>query len=362
MSLVPKHIELLKPYKAGKSIDELKREKGLDKVIKLASNENPLGPSPLAIKNSINCLSNTNRYPDPFGFLLREKLANKFKLSINNVVIGSGSEGIMSAIMRTFLSTNDEIIASKNSFIGFRVLANASGIKTNWVDMKDYHYDLNAMANVLNTRTKIIYLANPDNPTGTYFSKKEFDTFMDKVPSRVLVILDEAYFEYAQEIINYPNSMDYRHDNVITLRTFSKAYGLSGYRLGYGFGHKNLIENLMKVKLPFEPSMPAQYAGIAAMDDIGHIKETLANNKYGYKSLTNSFNQLGINYIKSVTNFITILLSCERESVDLTNYMLDRGIILRHLGSFGISHAIRVTIGTKPENKIFIRELRKKVK
>ena len=210
----------------------------------------------------------------------------------------------------------------------------------------------------LSNKTKIIYLANPDNPTGTFFSKDDFDIFMDKVPSRVLVILDEAYFEYAQETIHYPNSMDYRHDNVITLRTFSKAYGLSGYRIGYGFGHKDLIDNLMKVKLPFEPSMPAQYAGIAAMDDTNHINNTIINNIEGYKFLSKNFKSLGIKYINSVTNFITILLDTKAESLDLTDYMLNKGVILRHLDSFGLPNAIRITIGTKSENEILVKYMK----
>ena len=327
MSLVPKYIERLKPYKAGKPIDELKREKGFKKIVKLASNENPIGPSPIAIKKSIESINFIHRYPDPTGYLLRSKLAVKFDLDVDNVIIGSGSEGIMSAIMRTFLHNNDEIVATKNSFIGFRVLADSSGYKTNWVDMKDYHYDLDSMLLAINNRTKIIYLANPDNPTGTYFSKKSFDRFMENVPARVLVILDEAYFEYAQEIINYPDSMDYRHDNVITLRTFSKAHGLSGLRIGYGFAHKELIKNLLKVKLPFEPSTPSQYAGIGALDDDSHINKTLINNKEGYEFLVENFNLLKINYIESVTNFITILFDSDSEAIDLCDYMLNKGII-----------------------------------
>ena len=175
MTLVPKHIKNLLPYKAGKPIEEVKRQLGLTKIIKLASNENPLGPSDLAIKAVKEILLDTHRYPDSNGYDLRNQLAQKFNLNIDNVIIGGGSEGIMSVIMRTFLSSVDEIIATKNSFIGFRVLANASGIKTNWVSMKDYHYDLESMAKEINNNTKVIYLANPDNPTGTYFNKNEFE-------------------------------------------------------------------------------------------------------------------------------------------------------------------------------------------
>ena len=319
MTLVPKHIKNLLPYKAGKPIEEVKRQLGLTKIVKLASNENPLGPSDVAIKAVKGILLDTHRYPDSNGYDLRTELAKKFNLNIDNVIIGGGSEGIMSVIMRTFLSSDDEIIATKNSFIGFRVLANASGIKTNWVSMKDYHYDLEGLVSQINNKTKIIYLANPDNPTGTYFNKIDFDNFMDLVPSRVLVILDEAYFEYAQHLDDFPDSMIYRYDNVITLRTFSKAYGLAGLRVGYGFGHKELIDSLMKVKLPFEPSSPGQLAAFASLDDSQFLSDTIKNNALGMKKLLNSLKDYTV--IPSVANFITIVFNNNNESV---NYNFDK--------------------------------------
>ena len=192
---------------------------------------------------------------------------------MNNVILGAGSEGIMSTIIRTFLMDNDEMISAKNSFIGFRVLANASGKKVHWIPMKNYRYNLKSMVKKINDQTKIIYIANPDNPMGTYITKKEFDAFYSDIPQRVLIILDEAYFEYAQSNKDYPDSMHYKYDNVITLRTFSKVYGLAGLRIGYGFSHEKLINNLMKVKEPFEPSSIAMEAGIAAMDDNEFLSE-----------------------------------------------------------------------------------------
>ena len=267
MSLVPKHIKDLKPYVSGKSLTEFKREFGDLSSIKLASNENSLGASPKAIKRVQDAISTTNRYPDSSGYELRLALSEKYNLNIDNVILGAGSEGIKSNIMRTFLSNKDEIISSKNSFIGFRVLADASGFTAKWAPMKDYHYDLEAIANIIDSNTKIIYLANPDNPTGTYFNKKDFDNFMSYVPNRVLIILDEAYYEYVLDVSDYPDSMLYRYDNVITLRTFSKVYGLAGFRVGYGFSHKDLIGNLMKVKLPFEPNVLAQEAALGALED-----------------------------------------------------------------------------------------------
>jgi len=359
MSLVPKYIKNLSPYIPGKRIEDIRLKNVTRKIIKLSSNENPIGPSPIAIKKVISFLSQTNRYPDSSGFRLRSELAKINNVNINNVILGCGSEGIMSTIIRTFLHDNDQLISSEDSFIGFRVLANASGKKIHWVKMNNYSYDLNAIVNKINSRTKIIYLANPDNPTGTYFSKATFDSFIKKIPERVLVILDEAYYEYAQHLQDYPDSMLYRYDNVITLRTFSKCYGLAGFRVGYGFAHENLISNLLKVKLPFEPSVPAQIAALAALSDQDHLEQTLNLNLNGMNSLLDNFKQLNIRTIPSVTNFITIIFDNEKIAKEFLEVMLQNGIILRGLKSFGLPHCVRVTIGNNDENRYFIKILKK---
>ena len=359
MSLVPKHIQKLSPYKPGMHIQTAKRDYGIEKIIKLASNENPLGPSPESLKKIKDTLNENHRYPDSYAFYLRKKLAAKFNVDIQNVILGSGSEGIMSTIMRTFLNKTDEIIGVKNSFIGFRVLANASGNLTRWVDMADYKYNLVKIAEAINDNTKIIYLANPDNPTGSYFDKSEFDQFMTKVPERVLVILDEAYFEYSSSLDDYPDSMKYRFDNVITLRTFSKCYGLAGLRIGYGFAHHNLIDNLMKVKLPFEPSIPAQEAAIAAMDDNNHLEKTIKINESEKTIIENNLKQMSVNFIKSSTNFITLIFESDFQALTFTKLMLQNGIIVRHLDSFGLAECVRVTVGTSEENKVYIKILQK---
>jgi histidinol-phosphate aminotransferase len=361
MSLVPKHIKDLMPYKAGKPIEEVQRELNLKHIVKLASNENPMGPSKKAINQIGKILNDTHRYPDANGFELRSKLAKKFKLSIDNVVIGGGSEGIMSVIMRTFLHNNDEIIAAENSFIGFRVLANASGFKVNWVPTNNYQHNLDAMVSKINNNTKVIYLANPDNPTGTYFSKIVFERFMKSVPSRVIILLDEAYFEYACHIEDYPDSMDYRHDNVITLRTFSKAQGLAGFRVGYGFANKDLIQNLMKVKLPFEPSSLGQFAACIAMDDNDHLINSIKINNSEKQRLIKFFDEVNLTHIPSVTNFVTIEFNTEDEAFSFCDSMLKRGVILRYLKGFGLSRCIRITIGLPEENNFLIKNIRELV-
>ena len=357
MPLVPSYIKQLSSYKPGANIDDIKIEKSLKNVIKLASNENSIGPSPLAISAINKGLKKINRYPDAAGKKLRKKLANKFDVKAENVIIGSGSEGIMSNILRTFLLTDDEIIGSANSFIGFRVLATATGRKINWVEMKNHKIDLEGIKRNINDYTKIIYIANPDNPMGTYITKKEFDEFYENVPERVLVILDEAYFEYADHLNDYPNSMTYRYDNVITLRTFSKAYGLAGLRIGYGFSHETLINNLLKVKVPFEPSRVAQIAGLVALDDTEFMNKTIKLNKIEKDKIELKLDELNIKRIPSATNFITTYWGSENNAKEITENILDKGIILRHLTSFGWPEYVRISIGLEDENEYFVKTL-----
>ena len=357
MPLVPSYIEKLENYIPGKPIEEVQRELGLDDIDKLASNENPIGPSPKALVEIKKSLKKLHRYPDASGYNLRNKLAKAFNIKMENVILGAGSEGIMSTLIRTFLMGNDELISASNSFIGFRVLANASGKKVHWVPMKNYLYDLKSMLNELNNQTKIIYIANPDNPMGTYITKEEFDAFYSDIPERVLIILDEAYFEYVQSKEDYPDSMNYRYDNVITLRTFSKAYGLAGLRIGYGFAHDRLINNLMKVKEPFEPSLIAMVAGIAAMSDKDFLHKTLMLNRVGYEFLESNLSKHNITTIPSVTNFITTVWESQKKANYITDALLQKGIIVRNLSPFGWANCIRISIGTEEQNNRLISEL-----
>jgi len=358
MPLVPDHIALLEPYKAGKPIEELRRELGLKKIVKLASNENPLGVSPKAMDALQKSLVEVNRYPSPDSYNLRTTLSKIYKVSINNVFAGHGSEGIISVIMRTFLLDDEEALTSEGTFITFPIQAQSRGIKVNTVPLNDYRYDLPAFADHISEKTKIIYLANPNNPTGNIFTVQEFQDFIKKVPPQVLVILDEAYFEFACDDRLYPDSMQYRLDNVITLRTFSKAYGLAGVRIGYGFAHEHLISNLMKVKLSFEPSGPAQAAGIAALDDGEFLKETIKLNSEGKIFLYNLFDQLGIQYIRSHANFVTIILESENRVNTIYDRLLKKGIIVRPLKAFGLPHCIRISTGLEDENLFFAEKLR----
>lgn len=289
-ALVPKALANLEVYQAGRSIEEVALERGLKKVIKIASNENPLGPSPAAIREMTQALWDVHRYPDMYSKKLREALAELYNLKTSNIILGNGSEGIMAYICRTFVQTGDEILTCEKTFIGFMILAKGAGAKLVCAPQTpDYRFDVKALVERITNKTKIIYIANPNNPTGTYITKTEFDYLMKSVPERCLVILDEAYFEFAQGKGDYPDSMNYRYDNVITLRTFSKAYGLCGIRVGYGFGHDQLISYLYKAKLPFAPNSIAQAGGYGALKDRYHLSHTLINNRERMKELVAFF-------------------------------------------------------------------------
>lgn len=356
MPLVPQYIESLRPYEAGRSIEDVQREFGLSRIAKLASNENPLGPSPRAVEAMSGAMGRLNIYPNG-GLGLREVLAQEYDLKVDNVIAGSGSEGIMSNIIRTFLCDDDEVLTTDAAFIGFQVLAKSRGVKYRTVPYRDWHYDLDALAREINEKTKIIYLANPNNPTGTIFTKLEFDKFYKQVPERVLVILDEAYFEYASDNPRYPNSMHYRYDNVITLRTFSKIYGLAGIRIGYGFAHEELIRNLLKVKLPFEPSTLAQAAGIAALSDKEFLHRSLELNARGLRMLTNGLRELGLQPVCSDANFVMIPLASEELASRVFTGLLQTGVVVRPLKAFGLANCIRVSTGSCEDNEMFLSSI-----
>ncbi len=359
-TLVPEYIRKLQIYQAGKPIDELAREMGITKISKLASNENPLGPSPYAIKNMTNALWETHRYPDMHAHALKTSLSKLYKLKKENIILGNGSEGIMGYIARAFLQAGDEVLTCDNSFIGFTIIARSVGSKLITVPLtRDYRFDVKALAKKISPKTKVIYICNPNNPTGTYITKAEFDHLMKYVPSHVLVILDEAYFEFAASNSDYPDSMDYRYDNVITLRTFSKAYGLAGIRIGYGFGHEDLIGNLTKVKLPFEPSSIAQMGALGAIYDRSHLKRTITNNQKRYKELMDFLDKNRFNPVKSVANFVMFKTGSEAASTDLYTKLLAEGVIIRPLKANEMPDFVRVSLGTKSEMNHFYTAMKK---
>jgi histidinol-phosphate aminotransferase len=349
MPLVPPYIDALSPYEPGRSVEDVRRAYGIDRVAKLASNENPLGSSPLALEAIQRHMQVLNYYPNG-GLDLRNVLAEEYDVKVENVIAGSGSDSIMSNIIRTFLCDEDEVLTTESAFIGFQVLARSRGVRYKTVPYKQWRYDLAALAEQITVNTKIIYLANPNNPTGTIFTRQEFQDFYAHVPERVLIILDEAYFEYAKDNPKYPDSMHYRYDNVITLRTFSKIYGLAGLRIGYGFAHEVLIRNLLKVKLPFEPSTMAQAAAIGALADKEFLHRSLALNARGLKLLTEEFRKLGLNVVDSDANFVMLVFDSELQANGFVEGMLHRGIVVRPLRAFGLANCVRVSTGTDEQN------------
>ena len=353
-TLVPDYVRSLKVYQAGKPIDELVREKGLTRISKLASNENPLGPSPYAIKSMTNALWDVHRYPDMNAYLVKNALAKLYKLKNENIILGNGSEGIMAYIARAFISPGQEVLTSQNTFIGFSIVMRSVGANLKTTPLtKDYRFDVEALAKNITKKTKVIYICNPNNPTGTYINKTEFDYLMSKVPNHVLVILDEAYFEFANGHEDYPNSMDYRYDNVLTLRTFSKAYGLSGIRIGYGFGHEDLISNLSKVKLPFEPGLIAQMGAAGAIHDKPHLRRTIVNNVRRYNETFAFLVKHEFNPIKSVANFIAFKTGSDAASHYMYEVLLNHGVIIRQLKANEMPEYVRVSLGTKREMNHF---------
>lgn len=355
--LVPQYIKELKTYKAGKPIEELARERGLTKIVKLASNENPLG-APEKVLEAINEVSHRLQfYPDMNSYNLKQKLAEKYNLNHENIILGNGSEGIISYIMRSFVAPGSKIVTSKGTFIGFEILARSVGaelVQTPLTD--DMKFDIDAIIRETDENTRVIYIANPNNPTGTYINTKEFERLIEGIPKTTLIILDEAYFEFAKDAPDYPDTMKYRLDNILTLRTFSKSYGMAGLRLGYGFGHHDLIVNLHKVKLPFEPSLLAQAAGVAALDCDDHLLKTVENNQRNYTKIFDFLEKNQYAPIASKTNFITF--KAENFSEALNEYLLNEGVIIRDLKQNGLPNYLRVSIGTDEECDYFIEKMK----
>jgi len=359
-ALVPFNIRDLSPYVAGKTIAEVRGEYNPPEISKLASNENRLGCSSNVKREVAKALEVIQDYPDPISRQLREVLAEQNKVDPSNIIIAAGSESIISILCRTFFLNNEEAITADVTFVGFFVQVNIRGVSLKKIPVtKDYRFDLDAMAEAITNRTKMIYIANPNNPTGTYITKSEFSQFMRKVPDDVLVIMDEAYFEYAQEVSDYPHSMDYDYDNVITLRTFSKAYGLAGFRVGYAIASKEIIENMMKTKLTFEPTTPAQAAALAALGDPDFIKKSKKVIEEGKRRLYQFFEEQQVAYVPSIANSVLMILPTEEQAINFMQAMLEKGVILRRTNAFGLSNGIRITVGRKKEMIHFEQSFKK---
>ncbi|MEA3328523.1 MAG: histidinol-phosphate transaminase, partial [Candidatus Omnitrophota bacterium] len=351
--LVGKNILRIKPYKPGKPIEELKRELKLKQVIKLASNENALSPS-LKVTSAIkNSLSSLNRYPDDTCYYLKKKLAGRLGFSPSNLIIGNGSDEIIALTLRAFLNPAEEVVIARPTFLIYEIVAKIAGAKIKYVPLKDLKYDLKSMAEAVTKKTKIIFVANPDNPTGTYLTGDEVRLFLAKVPKEVIVYFDEAYFEFA-DVPDFPDTLKLINKrNIITTRTFSKIYSLAGLRIGYGLANKQIIGYLNRVREPFNVNSIAQVAALAALDEKDCLRQTLKMVKEGKKYIYNELEKIGLKYVPSATNFVLIDLG--KNSRIVFNRLLKRGIIVRDMRAWKLDNFIRVTIGTMSENKKFIK-------
>jgi histidinol-phosphate aminotransferase len=353
--LVPDYIRELAPYVPGKPIEEVERELKTH-AVKLASNENPLGPSPLAIVAAQKALANSNRYPDGSGYYLREALSKKHSIPTDNILLGGGSTELIDLSARMVLRPGDCGVSSYGSFPLYHIAVRATGARFLEIPMRDYTFDLPALARALPIETKLIFIANPNNPTGTMFTADDFDFFLKLVPEHVLVVLDEAYCDYVDRP-NYSRSIEIvrRGRNLLVLRTFSKSYGLAGLRIGYGIGPANFLNEMNKIRGPFNTSGVAQAAALAALDDSEHVRRSVESNRAGLAQLEACLMKLGIKPVPSVANFI--LINFDSDADPVAAELLKRGVIVRPMCWMGFPHAIRVSVGTNAENEKFLQVL-----
>jgi histidinol-phosphate aminotransferase len=351
---VADNIKNITPYVPGKPIEELERELGISGSIKLASNENPLGPSPKAVAAIKKVLEGLNRYPDGSGFYLSQALAKHLDVDLKQVMLGNGSNELIELVVRTFVQPGDEIISADPSFVVYKMITQAAGGTNVIVPCKDLKHDLDAMAERITEKTRIVFIANPNNPTGTMNTKVEMDRFMQRVPDQVIVAVDEAYFEYVTHA-DYPDSLDYLRvgKNVLALRTFSKIHGLAGLRIGYGITTPEIAELMNKVRQPFNTNSLAQVGALAALADRKHVEKSIAINNEGKQFLSQSFQRIGVSYTPTETNFI--LFETRIDGREVYTRLLKTGVIIRPMGG----NRLRVTIGLPEENRRFVAELEK---
>lgn len=353
--LIPDYIQGLPPYVAGRPVEEVEQELKVH-AVKLASNENPLGPSPKAMDAARRMLGDANWYPDGGSKRLREILAARCGVKPEEVFVGLGSSEIIDLASRVLLRPGCEGITSEGSFALFSIAIRASGGKLIQTPMKDFAFDLDAIARAVTPHTRIVYIANPNNPTGTAFGHAEFAAFMKAVPGDVLIVYDEAYFEYADRE-DLPRAMELfrQYNNILTLRTFSKVYGLAGLRIGYGIGHPTLVKEMNKLRTPFNVTSVGQAAALAALDDAEHVRLSAEMNRRERRRLFEELQKLGLKPVKSETNFVFVPFGPGAKA--LCDELLQEGVIVRPLAWMGFPEAIRISVGSPAENTKLVSAL-----
>ena len=351
--MVPEHIRRIPAYKSENPAEEIERELGVP-VVQLGMNENPFGPSPKAVEAARGYLEKVAPYPDDSGYFLRQKLAAHFKISMDEIIISSGSSDILAMAYHALFEPEAEVLTGESSFVVYYQLADMLKMPIVRVPMKNYAFDLPAMAERISSKTRLIVLANPNNPTGTMIRRQELDAFMKKIPGHALVVLDEAYFEYVDEP-DYPKSLEYVREgkSVLILRTFSKVFGLAGLRIGYGIGTREIIETLYKVRMAFNTNSVAQVAALAAWDDHAHVQKSVMMNRTEREFVYGELTKRGIRYVPSYANFVLVELG--RPGREVTSALLKHGVIVRP--AWGCPTCMRVSVGTHEQNLVFVEAL-----
>ncbi|MEJ2724180.1 MAG: histidinol-phosphate transaminase [Deltaproteobacteria bacterium] len=355
--LTRESIDNLVPYPPGKPIEELERELGIKGSIKLASNENPLGPSPLAVQAILDHVPKLNRYPDGSGFHLKSKLSAMLHLPQEQIIIGNGSNELIELLIRTFLMPGEQVIQASPTFLVYEKVVAGAGGRMVSIPLKDFKLDLEAMADAIIQETKILFINNPNNPTGSAVSKEDMERFLKRVPGDVIVVLDEAYIDFVSdpEVARGLDFME-KHALLVSLRTFSKLYGLAGLRIGYGFGPEKLVDYMNRVRQPFNVNSLAQAGAAAALEDKEFVSRTLNTVREGLSYLYHELDQTGLEYIPTQTNFFLIRVPLGgRETYER---MLKQGVIVRAMDAYGLDDYIRINVGLPEENERFVAALR----
>lgn len=343
-------IDQIAPYQPGKPVETLERELGIKNSVKLASNENPLGPSPRVMKALPDLLGDLARYPDGGCFLLKKALSDRFEIDPRAITVGNGSNDVLELLARVFLRPGLNAVVSEHAFVVYGLVTLAQGAEVREVPASDYGQDLEATLARIDSNTRLVFIANPNNPTGTWVRRSVLETFLDAVPSSVIVVLDEAYFEYVDDP-DYPDGLELmqRYSNLVVTRTFSKAYGLAGLRLGWSATPLEMADVMNRIRQPFNVNSLAMAAGLIALEDQTHVQAGIETNRAGLIQMQKGITALGLSAIPSVGNFLTVQF--QQDSTAIYEAMLRQGVILRPVGVYGLPQHLRISIGTAAENE-----------
>ena len=352
------HIEKMQPYQPGKSFEETAREYGVQKIVKLASNENPLGPSPKVVEFIRNYDFDLGRYPDGAAYQCKEALASFLQVDKNQISLGNGSDTLFEAILKIAVSkeANENVVFSEYGFAAYPIACNGLNVPFKIAKSKNYGHDLSEMKKAIDANTRVVFIANPNNPTGTLLTKSEIEDFIESIPSTTYLVLDEAYYEYAKEY-DYPESIKLlnKHPNLIITRTFSKAYGLAGMRFGFSISSEEISDRLNRVRLPFNVNSFAQTIAPIALKDQQHIDNTVTLNKNELQRWYDFLDGNNLEYIKSFCNFVTVQFP--KSGIELYNLLLKRGVIARPLDPYQMDQHLRISIGNQEENNFAMEQL-----